>query len=121
LFHFAAGVCLCVDAEVSTGSMSANVKVVASTGVEINGPQAQAIRDAVSLDVLDFFFSLMLMIRSFGRNTGSVSLTPTLSSRPHQTSVSSSTYLSDTRSTISPTHLQSVDAAHDVSLPLALP
>jgi hypothetical protein len=54
LFHFAAGVCLCVDAELSTGSMSANVKVVASTGVEINGPHARAIRDAVSLDVLDF-------------------------------------------------------------------
>lgn len=50
LNHFDAGVCLCVDAEVSTGSMSANVEVVASTGITIGGQRARAIRNAVSLD-----------------------------------------------------------------------
>jgi len=44
---FYAGTCLCVDADVETGSLSADVEITSSTGVAVKGALAQRIRNAV--------------------------------------------------------------------------
>lgn len=49
---FAAGTCLCVDAEVATGSLSADVTITSSTGVVVRNRLAENIRNAVSFDRL---------------------------------------------------------------------
>jgi hypothetical protein len=52
---FYADTCLCVDADVETGSLSAGVKITSSSGITVNGHMAERIRNAVS-------FSLFLPI-----------------------------------------------------------
>lgn len=50
--QFYAGTCLCVDADVETGSLSAGVKITSSSGITVSGHMAERIRNAVRFSLI---------------------------------------------------------------------